>query len=370
MPRFDNELYFFEESSEKRDVTSWYKPIEEKVLSWGMEIIGLVSDRAKALVKLGESSYLDVVSMPDLFHFTQDLGKLLGLQLGKRRAQALKALQKAIEKDKIAAKEWFEQIDKVYQDYRRQVQQINKTIHPFNEQDEWQIKGAVEKGLLQCFIAIGQLAPLLGIEIAVDKATKVYNQITPISQGVEAWIKTAQLQLTDWGKKQIISQSEKQWFITCALPYVYWQIQLNRTQAKLSNQNLRAYYKDRLKQAKQRILNNELTKQMTEDRRQALLLMAHKLAITFQRASSQTEGRNGYLAFVNHAHKGIPKERLKVLTVIHNYDIRRADNSTPAQRLFGREFPDLFEFLCQNVTGFKEPKIRKSNPLNISILQL
>jgi len=41
-----------------------------------------VSDRAKALLKVTDADYLATYSMPDLFHFMQDLGKLLGARLG------------------------------------------------------------------------------------------------------------------------------------------------------------------------------------------------------------------------------------------------------------------------------------------------
>jgi len=334
-----------------------------------MEVTGLVSDRAKALVKLGESAYLNVVSMPDLFHFTQDLGKLAGLRIGKKRVQAKKALEKASESEKEGLTEEFREVDKVYQKYRQQMQQVNKIVHPFNEQDKWQEQGAVEKGLLQCFTSIGNLVPQLGMEVNVDKAMKVMNQISPISQGVEAWITRTKIEITEWVNTQLINEQEQQWLIYCALPYVYWKIQLGRTQAKLRNQDLRAYYKQRVEKVKQDSLANELTKNIGTTRQNELLLMAHRLAISFQRASSQTEGRNGYLAFVNHAHKGFPKGRLEVLTVIHNYDIKRPDGTTPAKRLFGKDFPDLFEFLCENVTGFKEPRARKRKSLNINFLQ-
>ena len=369
MPRVDKWLPFFEKDSEKRDVASWWTPIEEKVLKWGMQITGLVSDRASALEKLGTSAYLNVISMPDLFHFTQDLGKLAGLRIGKKREQAKKAVTNASESEKAALTADFEQVDKVYQKYRQQIQQVNKTVHPFNEQDDWRKKGEVEKGLLQCLTSIGGLMPQLGMEVVVEKATKVLKQIAPISQGVEAWITRTKIQITDWVNNQIINQQEQKWLISCALPYVYWQIQLNRTQAKLRNHDLRIYYKQRLEKAKQNGYANELTQNIAANRQEELLLMAHKLAISFQRASSQTEGRNGYLAFVNHAHKGFPKGRLEILTVIHNYDIKRKDGTTPAKRLFGKDFPDLFEFLCQNVTGFKEPRARKNKSFNISTLQ-
>ncbi len=169
-----------------------------------------------------------------------------------------------------------------------------------------------------------------------------------------------------WIDRQIISPEERQWLVRCALPLSYWQIQLTKTQAKLRNQDLRAYYKQRLAKAEHRCETLDLTKNIEPDRQKELLLMAHRLAISFQRASSQTEGRNGCLAFVHHAHKGIPKQRLQVLTVVHNFDIRRADGSTPAQRLFQKPFSDLFEFVCQNVTGFKELRKRKHKPLSIS----
>lgn len=79
--------------------------------------------------------------------------------------------------------------------------------------------------------------------------------------------------------------------------------------------------------------------------------------------SSQVEGRNGYLAFVHKANRGLPLQRLQVPTVVHNFDIRREDGTTPAERLFDQIFPDLFEFIFLNVTGFPEPgNIKNKSP--------
>ncbi len=369
MSRIDKWLPFFEESSKKRDVISWWKPIEEKVLNWGMEVSSIVSDRAKALIKLGTSDYLNVISIPDLFHFTQDFGKLAGLQIGKKRAAAKKVLSNIVESGKGKLKEELAQVEGIYQKYRNEMQQINKTIHPFNDKDEWTSQREVEKSLLHCFRSIASLATKLDISIVITQASKILAQILPISQGVEAWVNMAKQELGTWLSVRKINKEEKNWLIKNALPFVYWQIQLNRTPAKLRNKDLRIYYKKRLQEAKQRALDNPITKELETDRQQKLLLMAHKLAITFQRASSQTEGRNGYLAFINHAYKGFPKDRLNVLTVIHNFDIKRKDGTTPANRLFNKDFPDLFDFICANVTGFKEPRKIKSKSLTISLLQ-
>jgi hypothetical protein len=36
-----------------------------------------------------------------------------------------------------------------------------------------------------------------------------------------------------------------------------------------------------------------------------------------------------------------------VLTVIHNFALKRSDGTTGAERLFGMQFPDLFEYLVE-----------------------
>jgi len=334
-----------------------------------MKIRGLVSDRATALVKLGKAEYLDVFSMPDLFHFMQDLGKMAGLQIGKKRQQAVKNLSTAKPCEKKEARQVFEQVEQVYQSYRGMVRQINKTVHPFDGEDHWVEQANVEKGLLHCLTAIGKLAKQLDVNVAVEKASKVLAQISPIAQGVQTWVVQAKTEIQGWADQQIITRAEQLWITQCLMPLAYWQIQLVKTQPKSRNQELRTDYQQRLAHAQNRYEINDLTKQIPPERQDELFCLAYQLAISFQRASSQTEGRNGYLSFINHGNKGISKQRLEVLTVVHNYDIKRDDGSTPAQRLFNKQFPDLFEFLCQNVTGFKEPRRRKHKALKTNGLQ-
>jgi len=334
-----------------------------------MEVRGVVSDRAKALVKLGEQAYLGVFSSPDLFHFMQDIGKGAGCQLGRQLERAQKAVAKATGKAKQEAEKHLKSLQKVWESYRVQTERINQLVHPFNEQNKWSDSAVIEKGLLNCLTSIIKIVRQVGIEMSVGKAKKILAQINPIAQGVQNWIVFTQQDLERLEEQQTISPQEKQWLITFALPYVYWHVQFHRTQAKAKNSNLRAYYKNRTEQAQQKWQDSELIKELPADRLETLMSIAYQIAISFQRASSQTEGRNGYLAFMNHAHRGMSEQRLQVLTVIHNYDMKRIDGTTPAQRLFDREFPDLFEFLCANVTGFKEPKQRKRKSLKFSILQ-
>jgi hypothetical protein len=43
-----------------------------------------------------------------------------------------------------------------------------------------------------------------------------------------------------------------------------------------------------------------------------------------------------------HNGRGLSKKRLKALTAIHNYGIRRTNGTTAAMRLFDTDFPDIF----------------------------
>jgi hypothetical protein len=81
----------------------------------------------------------------------------------------------------------------------------------------------------------------------------------------------------------------------------------------------------------------------------------------FQRTSSAVEGRNGYLAQMHHNHRGLPQQRHKVWTALHNFDCRALDGTTPATRFFGRVFPDLFETVLPHMAVLPRSRQRKHN---------
>ena len=257
----------------------------------------------------------------------------------------------------------------VYGAYGEQTAKINKTIHPFDEHNNWSQGAKINKSLLQCVRRVSQLAERIGINIDLSKATKVLHQIPDIVKGIDSWVSNSQAKIQTWLDSGVITEIEKQWFSSALLPFLYWQLQLSRTKNGRSNPSLVEYYDTRVQTAQVITLEQAQALNIEPDRQEYLAEMAYQMANSFQRASSQVEGRNGYLSFIHHGQKGIPQKKMQALTVIHNFDTRRADGSTPAQRLFKREFPDLFDFLCENVTGFKEPRKRKPKPLKRSYLQ-
>ena len=84
------------------------------------------------------------------------------------------------------------------------------------------------------------------------------------------------------------------------------------------------------------------------------------------RLLSAVKARNGYLSQANHCARGTPTRRLKVLTVIHNFDLKRADGTTAAERLFGTPFPDLFGWVVERMGALPAHPERPERPQRLS----
>ncbi len=101
-----------------------------------------------------------------------------------------------------------------------------------------------------------------------------------------------------------------------------------------------------------------ITEQLAPDVREGWKAWGAEHAKAFQRASSAVEGRNGYLSGMHHNHRGLPKGRSKVWTVLHNFDCYASDGTTPAARFFRRDFPDLFETVLAKIEDLPRPRQR------------
>jgi len=77
--------------------------------------------------------------------------------------------------------------------------------------------------------------------------------------------------------------------------------------------------------------------------------LAETMVGQFHRSSSAVEGRNGWLSQMYHNGRGFTEKRLKALTVIHNYFIRRNDGTTAAMRFFKSDHLDLFDWLLEQM---------------------
>ena len=85
---------FVEEASEDRCYETWMQKIQNVVDKFGFTFQYIVTDRAKALIKLAENG-LECLSIPDLFHASHEIVRVFGLRLGRKKDAIEKELVKA-----------------------------------------------------------------------------------------------------------------------------------------------------------------------------------------------------------------------------------------------------------------------------------
>ena len=101
---------------------------------------------------------------------------------------------------------------------------------------------------------------------------------------------------------------------------------------------------------------------LAEEERKEVQEVARQIAGLFQRSSSCVEGRNGRLSLQHHGHSRVSERRLKALTVIHNYVVKRSDGTTAAQRFFGQPHQDVFPWLLQRMPDLPRPAPKRQKP--------
>jgi hypothetical protein len=95
---------------------------------------------------------------------------------------------------------------------------------------------------------------------------------------------------------------------------------------------------------------------LSPEQRVDLERKAQACADLFQRSSSCVEGRNGHLALKHHALHQFTPRKLRALTVLHNYVMRRADGTTAAERFYGAAPRDCFAWLLDRLPVPARPR--------------
>jgi hypothetical protein len=247
--------------------------------------------------------------------------------------------------------------------YRGTIRKISETVHPFKLADNKpQDSANVAKELRKQAKDIEELACKHGINDNTGVMKKFKNQIKELVPSIDFWWLYVFTNLIGLGKR---SKELLDWAMYYLLPTVYWYNQAKKTK----NPILRKGYEKTWKKSMVVFHAHALTGTFSEDEILFWQNWAQEMVGKFHRASSAVEGRNGFLSQIYHNNRGLDSNRLKALTVMHNYFTTRSDGSTAAQRLFGERPPDLFEWLLHRMGELplpRKPRKRvKSNPLNL-----
>jgi Family of unknown function (DUF6399)/IclR helix-turn-helix domain len=359
-----------EEVADDRTYATWKALVEERLKGLGTGVLYVVSDRAKALIQLAEKG-LECLSMPDFFHVVHELIKSYSLAFGRHRRQAqqaLKAAQEALaqleglphtayEDSQAQALVAVRQVEvsrweEAHHSYRGLLETLSLTLHPFRIADSApQTSAQVASHLQAAVAAIEGLAQGHQLPVRHAAMNKVRKQLPDLAAVVDFWWAGVRRDLAH----AAISPLWQQWAEETLLPQVYWEHQVAHTRCPRRKAKLR----QALEAMQVAFRQHALTQCLPPQALQAWHAWATHRVSAFQRASSAVEGRNGALAQLHHNQRGVPKQRYKVWTVLHNFDGRAEDGTTPASRFFRRSFPDLFETALSHIEALPQPRRRK-----------
>lgn len=85
------------------------------------------------------------------------------------------------------------------------------------------------------------------------------------------------------------------------------------------------------------------------------------MASKLYRASSAVEGRNDYLLHRHYPARGFWSNHLRSLTFIHNFDLKGSNGTNASQRLFDRPFPNLFNWVMEQMGELPRPRTSKKS---------
>lgn len=298
----------------------------------------------------------------DLFHAQQDISRWLGAKLGRRHAQAKTEMESAQAvlfanpKPTVAeievvvdAELAYKQIDSVCRMYHENLAGIAEDVHPFarggaQPQRAQQVAARLE-ARAEAFAVV---AKKQGLADPKDRLAKFRHQVDDLAAHVEFWWQWVMEILTKLG----VDDATHQWLTGVLLPTVYWHRQQQLAQNPTQRQAQRKAWHEML----QRLQADAFTASLPEHEVRRWLEWAEWMVRQFHRSSSAVEGRNGYLSQMAHNGRGLSETRLRALTVIHNYGLKREDGTTAAMRLFGQPSPDLFSWLVAEMGALPLPR--------------
>jgi hypothetical protein len=255
-----------------------------------------------------------------------------------------------------------------HQDYTLSLHALSQAIHPFHlNTGEPQLALELPARLQVNLSTLERLSHTYAPTQSQAALQRWQRQISDLAAILHAW--------WQWVLHALPAQTQdpdtQHWVLTALLPWVYWHQQTQRPVSPNSNR--------------------AISKRPNKHRRGSWPMVSPRPCPTlsnssgsigqpgcakFQRTSSAVEGRNGYLSGLHQANRGFTEQTLKVLTVIHNFDLRRDDGTTAAQRLFGKPFPVLFDWVVLHMGELPRPRRTlkapksKSRPYMLSRLKL
>jgi hypothetical protein len=364
-----------------RDADTWKEAILQGTAGLPVEVIQLTSDLARALVCCAEKG-LQAAHSPDLFHGQRDLLQPVLLPLARPIQQAEKDLQKAnqqtakldVPEDQVQPPEELEALieavrhelaieERLRQAKERQEKAVQEVrgvaddYHPFDRHSGQPVSAEeVGKRLAGHVDELEKVAAEAKLGERPHQAISKARTWVATLMGAVAWfwcLANARIEELELSEEQERVVKEK------LVAGHYWAMAARRARTAQERNRL-AEMAEGLQDAAWQA-GGELSS-LPEEARKEVQEAARQIAGLFQRSSSCVEGRNGRLSLQHHGHSRVSERRLKALTVIHNYMVKRSDGTTAAQRFFGQQHKDVFSWLLQRMPDLPRPAPKRQKP--------
>lgn len=355
-----------EKFTEDRKAETWKREVTARLGELPIEIGQVVSDLCGALTSYTKD--IGAQHSPDIFHGQHELTKATSAPLSSQEraferavseadSEVKKAIKKHGENSEMAEraigkrklrKHGLEERTKRRETVRNAKKALGEIYHPVDiRSGQIQNADGVKKRVNEQMEIIKSAAHEAGLSQScmerIAKAGRAFDAMVGL-------LTQYLLMLGLYINALQLPEDQSRFFLDVVFPFAYLRMILKR-QSKEGQKKLQLL----IESLEVKIREGPWTDAL----KQGWIEEAGNLAELFQRSSSCVEGRNGMLSLLHHRCHRLSTDRLKALTVVHNYHSRRADGSTAAERFFEQSHHDLFESLVSNVRIPGKPLLRK-----------
>lgn len=368
-----------------RSGKTWNEAVAEGLANLPVKVLQSTSDEAKGLINHATKG-LNAHHSPDLFHVQYEISKGTSVALAGAVRNAEKDHEKCTKdtQDALETREKYENLEKRPVGRRPD---FERRINLAREKEQ-NAEAALEKARSDQENVSEARRNISRVYHPYDPLTGEKQDSSTVSSNLEVSfdkIREATDSLADRCKKRV----EKAWRVTekmtatiafffCIIESLVEELDLPDKKRQLMHTHLiPGFYLQRVAEREKDLDRKETVRQKSEE----LLSVLHErngplsgcgepeisrmerrareCAGIFQRSSSCVEGRNAQLSLRHHGMHRLSDQKLKALTVIHNYYLRRPDGTTAAERFFENRPIDLFEWLLDNMPLPPRPRSKR-----------
>lgn len=334
-----------EKYADDRTAETWNQAMDSATEGLNVEIFQSVGDEAPALIKHAEEK-LGAHHSPDLFHIQNEITKGIGATLTAQENRAIKSVKEAEEQQsllleaKLHLKKCASQRAKV----TAAKQSIGNSYHLYDPYSgKAQTAESLQKSLETDFDKIESVSQEVNLKESGLQRIKKARKMIPLMVNTLCFCWTL---INTILKAEALPASLDKAMREILIPLEY----LQRAKKKAKGANSRKKINMAMAILGKILAQMPEWKHLTQEEKNRLFALAGSCADVFQRSSSCVEGRNGYLSLRHHGLHHLSDRKLAVLTVIHNFFIRRDDNTTAAERFFEKSHREIMEYLVQKMS--------------------